>query len=265
MENSGISWCDHTHNISWGCTEVSDECDDCYARWWAERTGFTVKGFHGFEIWGHNEARRTFGEEHWNKPLKWNREARAKYGRPARVFCSSMCDIFEVHPTIQQELKKLPSLIERTPDLEWLCLTKRALEIKNHPEITGLPNVRMGVTVGIETSLWRIVPGVQWLSMEPLLGRIPNLKEHLKRAGIKWVVLGGESKNRPCHQPRLMEMAWAEEIIDICKELGIAAHFKQTGDVLARKLGLKQKSGKEAAEWPAKLRVQEFANWQAAA
>lgn len=31
-ENSKIEWCTHTANFWIGCTEVSPECDNCYAR-----------------------------------------------------------------------------------------------------------------------------------------------------------------------------------------------------------------------------------------
>ena len=85
---SGVSWCDHTFNIAWGCVEVSPECDDCYARWWSERTGYTFQGAQGFEIWGNGAPRRTFGAKHWKQPEDWNRTARKEFGRPARVFCS---------------------------------------------------------------------------------------------------------------------------------------------------------------------------------
>lgn len=31
MENSKISWCDHTSNFWMGCTKVSPACENCYA------------------------------------------------------------------------------------------------------------------------------------------------------------------------------------------------------------------------------------------
>ncbi len=38
-------------------------------------------------------------EKYWRAPLKWNIAAEKKEKR-ARVFCSSMADVFEDHPTV---------------------------------------------------------------------------------------------------------------------------------------------------------------------
>ena len=116
-EKTAIQWTDHTFNIAWGCTKVSAGCANCYADRDASR--------YGFSIWGPGTERRTFGEKHWNEPRKWNRAAE-KEGRRHRVFCSSMCDIFEDHPTIDAEREKLLDLVLATPWLDWQILTKRA-------------------------------------------------------------------------------------------------------------------------------------------
>jgi hypothetical protein len=55
-----------------------------------------------------------------------------------------------------------------------------------------------------------------------------------------------------------MPLDAATGIIEQCKQYSVAVHFKQTGDVLARKMGLKDKSGKDPAEWPKELQIQEF-------
>jgi protein gp37 len=115
-ETTGITWTDHTFNIVWGCHKVSDECKHCYAEAWSKRVGL--------KVWGQNGARRTFGEKHWHEPLKWNRDAE-RAGVRARVFCSSMADVFESHPTLTEERQKLWPLIGLTPWLDWQLLTKR--------------------------------------------------------------------------------------------------------------------------------------------
>lgn len=38
-ENTEISWCDHTANLWWGCSEVHAGCDNCYARIFARAKG----------------------------------------------------------------------------------------------------------------------------------------------------------------------------------------------------------------------------------
>ena len=37
MKNTKIEWCDHTVNLWWGCSEVSEACQNCYAREIAKR------------------------------------------------------------------------------------------------------------------------------------------------------------------------------------------------------------------------------------
>src|SRR6185436_18027435 len=92
-------------------------CAHCYAKTLSERWGF--------DVWGEENSRRIFGDKHWAEPLKWNAKAQAA-GERRRVFCSSMADVFEDHPTIDQERAKLWPLIRATPWLDWQLLTKRA-------------------------------------------------------------------------------------------------------------------------------------------
>lgn len=254
-ENSKISWTDHTFNIAWGCTEVSPACDNCYAREFSKSVGFAIpdpedQDKNVSRLW-ETQERRTFGEKHWNEPLKWNKRA-AFNGLTEYVFCSSMCDIFEVHPVVQRECDKLASLIPRTESLTWLLLTKRWNEIKRRKAVWGHPNAMMGVTVENQDFTYRITPEVSWISAEPLFDRI-NIRP-FKKTGLRWVIVGGESGSKA----REMPLEAAQDLIEQCRELGIRVHFKQTGDVLARKLGLKDKSGKDPNEWPAELRIQQF-------
>jgi protein gp37 len=257
--NSKISWTDHTFNPWWGCVNVSPACDHCYAESFSKRVGN--------EVWGVDAPRRFFGDKHWNEPLKWSRTALATFGRPARVFCASMADVFEDRAELEPHRERLWRLIADTPNLLWNLLTKRERMIRNYSAIVKhRPNVRIGVTVENQTYDHRIVEGVSWISAEPLLGRLDlvrggfTLLEPVKSPtgkvwpGMKWVIVGGESGAGA----RLMELDWAIDLIQQCKAAGVAVHFKQTGDVLARKLGLKDKSGKDPSEWPKELQIQEF-------
>lgn len=263
-ENSKISWTDHTFNPWWGCTEVSPACDHCYARGFDKRVG----GDH----W--NGTRRFFGDKHWNEPLKWNRHALKQFGRPARVFCASMADVFEQREELNPHRDRMFSLIQATPNLHWNLLTKRWDAIKYYqPFLSAQPNVRIGVTVENQTYDFRITNGVSWLSCEPLLGRLslrwlavfpPPYRAQRKDSNstdeydglrtLSWVIVGGESGPHA----REMKLEWALNLMRECNTAGVPVHFKQTGDVLARKLGLKDRSGKDPNEWPEELRVQEF-------
>jgi protein gp37 len=141
-ESSAISWTDATFNPWWGCTKVSPACDHCYAERDAHRFA------PGRVLWGVGSERRTFGDAHWQQPLKWARRAffecadcawrghspGAVYACPKcagdiaparmRVFCASMADVFDKDAP-PDERARLWRLIHETPQLDWLLLTKR--------------------------------------------------------------------------------------------------------------------------------------------
>ena len=114
--NSKIEWTTHTFNPWWGCTKVSEACKHCYAEAWAKRVGQNV--------WGPKPERRLLSDNHWRQPLKWNRDAANAAERP-RVFCASMADVFEDRDELIEHRDRLFDLIEATPKLDWLVLTKR--------------------------------------------------------------------------------------------------------------------------------------------
>lgn len=121
-EMTKIEWAHYTFNPWWGCTKVSPGCTNCYA----ETLDARFKGDH----WGPKAGRRFFGEKHWNNPLRWNRKAE-KEGVRRRVFCASMADVFEEHGNSEtnsmmgEARSQLWKLIENTPHLDWMLLTKR--------------------------------------------------------------------------------------------------------------------------------------------
>lgn len=84
-ENSKIEWCDHTDNLWWGCKEVHEGCDNCYARVLAHR--------YKQEVWG-NDAPRLLISSVWNDMAKQQKKA-AEAGEMRIVFINSMSDIFE--------------------------------------------------------------------------------------------------------------------------------------------------------------------------
>ncbi len=224
-KNSSIEWTHHTFNPWWGCAKVSPACKHCYAETLANRFGGA--------IWGAKGTRRTFGDEHWKEPLRWNKEAKASKKR-FRVFCASMSDVFEDRRDLDNERSKLWKLIEATPSLDWLLLTKRPEQVSNlSPWGVDWPeNVWLGTSV--ENQEWAdirlpqilSVPAkVRFLSCEPLLGPL-NLSAHTKQGGIHWIIAGGESGpgSRPMHPD------WVRGLRDFAKRKKIAFHFKQWGN-----------------------------------
>jgi protein gp37 len=220
-ERTLIAWTDHTFNIAWGCWVKSPGCANCYADAGATR--------YGFDIWGKDKPRRTFGEKHWSQPLKWNKAAEAE-GRRHRVFCSSMTDWALPDPIIAGERVKMWELIRRTPWLDWQLLTKRSELIAEYLPGdwgNGYPNVWHGVSVenrkhGLPRidDLRTIPCGIRYLSCEPLLEDLGDVDLR----GIHWVIAGGESGANY----RLMDHDWARGLRDQCAAKGVSFFFKQS-------------------------------------
>lgn len=231
-ENSKIEWTNHTFNPWWGCTKVSPACEHCYAEAWAKRVGQPV--------WGPKSGRRVFADPHWREPVKWNREA-AAVGVRARVFCASMADVFEDRSELSSERKRLWKLIEETPALDWLLLTKRPENVGSMvPWGAQWPrNVWLGTTVENQKYAEIRIPKllaqpslVHFVSCEPLLGSLDLarwLKPRRTKAGasrsIDWVIAGGESGGNA----RPMTADWARSLRDQCTDAAVAFHFKQWG------------------------------------
>jgi protein gp37 len=189
-DKTKIAWTDHTFNIAWGCTKVSPGCKNCYADSQASRFGHNV--------WGPNKPRRTFGEKHWAEPLQWEKAA-AKEGKAKRVFCSSMCDVFEDHATIDAEREKLWPLIAQTPHLHWQLLTKRPERIAaNLPADWDAIKSRVWIGTSVENAdyvgrvdhIRGIDAAVRFVSYEPALGPIAHA---VNLVNIDWLIYGGES------------------------------------------------------------------------
>jgi protein gp37 len=132
-ENTSIEWCNHTFNPWEGCAKVSPGCVNCYAETRNARWGGGTA-----PNWGKSKPRRRTSEANWKQPLKWNRDDERKRvsalhswpaGKPMpwtrpRVFCASLADWLDDEVPIEW-LADLLDLIRRTPNLDWLLLSKR--------------------------------------------------------------------------------------------------------------------------------------------
>jgi len=223
-KHSHIEWTDHTFNPWWGCSKVSPACQHCYAE--------TLTVRFGGATWGARGQRRFFGPEHWREPVKWNQEAE-RQGRRFRVFCASMADVYEDRADLLREREKLWNLIERTPSLDWLLLTKRPENVEQmSPWGKRWPaNVWLGASVENQEWAEKRIPvlcaipaKIRFLSCEPLLGPL-SLSNLIKGAAISWIIAGGESG----HGARPMKPDWVRDLRDFCSKKGVAFHFKQWG------------------------------------
>lgn len=245
-ENSKIEWTDHTFNPWIGCTKVSPGCVNCYAESMARR--------YGWAEWGLQGTRKRTSEANWKKPLAWNRAAE-KTGKRTFVFCASLSDVFERRPGIMGEnlikwRADLWELIEATPALTWLLLTKRPEYIQNMLPVYDVPkNIALGTTVEIQLARRRIawltdVPAAfYFISMEPMLEPI-HLDNHIRF--VDWVIVGGESG--PNCRP--FNLDWARSVRDECRAAGVPFFMKQIGGHPDKRDALE--------DFPEDLRIREF-------
>ncbi|MBK9075495.1 MAG: phage Gp37/Gp68 family protein [Flavobacteriales bacterium] len=198
---TGITWTRSTFNPWRGCQRVSPGCEHCYAETLSKRNHALLGR------WGPPAAGGTrviASPAMWREPLRWNAAAKAS-GQQHRVFCSSLADVFEDLPQLEEPRRWLWALIEATPHLTWLLLTKRPENVlrmaprdwsgrrtqcclrdtncdgdcDRHPhgvQRTFPDNVWMGTTVEDKARaqeriphLLRVPARVRFLSMEPQL------------------------------------------------------------------------------------------------
>lgn len=224
-ENSKIEWCDHTFNPWIGCTKVSPACDNCYAE-------NLMDTRYGRAKWGAGQERVRTAASNWSQPRKWNRQAEASGTRPF-VFCSSLADVFdnEVDEDWRFDLFKL---IEETPNLVWLLLTKRVGNViaMSHKAWGGMPrNVAIGATMASQLEYDRdrmklarvkevVDPLFTFGSFEPMLGPVI-----LDKNAPDWIIVGGESGPNA----RAMDLDWARSLRSQSAELRRVFNFKQVG------------------------------------
>ena len=228
MKDSGIEWTENTFNPWMGCTKVSPACDHCYAESIAKRTGRN--------IWGAQAPRMITSDANWKQPLKWNEEAGTK-GVRSRTFCGSMCDVCEDRQDLVEPRERLVQLIEATPNLDWLLLSKRPQNfMRLFPWGEKWPkNVWVGATVEKQNyvdlrlrHLLKVPAAVRFISSEPLLGPI-DLSAWDHREGyfpLDWIIAGGES-GAGC---RPSAPLWYADLQRQSRKMGAAFHFKQYGN-----------------------------------
>lgn len=268
-DQTGIEWADSTFNPWMGCTKVSPACDHCYAERDTRRFGRVQ--------WGAGQSRVRTSTANWKKPIQWNKQAfvecpecgwRGNWSEAderngccpncnhlprlftharRRVFCASLADVFDndVDPAWRRDLF---DLIELTPNLDWMLLTKRignvfrlVADARTHDWLAGRRNVWIGATICNQEEADRDIPKllavpatVRFLSIEPMLGPI-NLDRFMVGDGhdaphfrepIHWIICGGESGPNA----RSMHPDWARGLRDQCAAAGVPFLFKQWGE-----------------------------------
>jgi protein gp37 len=298
-ETSGISWTDATFNPWRGCTKVSPECDRCYAETMSGRNP-SVLG-----IWGNEGTRVVAAESYWRTPLKWNAKAERE-GKRLRVFCASLADVFEEWPGQMTDTngkplwikngkdfvdadedrgagafsalnmndcrRRLFALIDSTPSLDWMLLTKRPENIQRMwpayfpggyiaeagrmNQEGPRPNVWLGTTAGLQETADKNIPKllecegmspVLWVSCEPMLGPVnfhrwlckhanDNHPEHRWCNSIcspRGLLKWIITGGESGHGARPCNPDWVRSVRDQCQAAGVAFHHKQWGEWVA--------------------------------
>ena len=218
---STIEWTESTWNPVTGCSKISEGCVHCYAQRLAMRLkAMGQKNYiNGFDVTLHPQMLET--------PLRWKKSQ--------MIFVNSMSDLF--HNSVP--LSFVRQVFDVMNEASWhtfQALTKRAERLADlAPSLPWSDNIWMGVTIESAAYLYRLdflrntPAAVRFLSLEPLLGPIPEIDLE----NIDWVIVGGESG--PGARP--MDKKWVIDIQRQCQEARVPFFFKQWGGVNKRKSG----------------------------
>jgi protein gp37 len=220
-QGSSIEWTEATWNPVTGCTKISPGCKHCYAERMAER----------LQAMGQPNYKNGFGltlqPQMLELPLRWR--------TPQTIFVNSMSDLFHDDVPLAY-IQRVFDVMRRAHWHRFQVLTKRASRLAElDAEIEWASNIWMGVSVESAKYVSRIDhlrrthAHVRFLSLEPLLGPLPNLDLR----GIHWAIVGGESGPRA----RPMDAAWAIDLRDQCRRARVPFFFKQWGGKNKKRAG----------------------------
>jgi len=238
-QSSKIEWTEVTWNPITGCTKISPGCRHCYA----ERIAYRFAGIHGFPKRPHHfDVTLHYGR--LKQPLSWK--------KPRVVFVNSMSDLF--HQDVPVEFIQQVFKVMRTASTHtFQVLTKRSSRLLElNTQIDWPSNVWMGVSIENQDYKFRIDDlkqtgaSVKFLSLEPLLGPMPDLDLQ----DIHWVIVGGESGPKA----RSIKKQWVVDIKEQCQTASIPFFFKQWGGINKKRSG-RQLEGRTWDEMPASIRL----------
>ena len=284
-QNSKIQWTHHTFNHWRGCTKVSPGCANRYAETLSKRNPAVlgVWGDKGTRVvaaeskWREplkwDREAKAAGERHrvfcasladvfedWRGPMV-DASDRTLYDcgdgvwtaaedvnlRKFPGFCPGN-DVFAVK--MKDVRSRLWELIEETPHLDWLLVTKRPENVASMLPRHGIPdNVWLGVSAENQEQADKRIPillsipaKIRFVSCEPMLGPV-DFSKWMSCLGISrdengsdlgsasggsdldWLILGGESgpNARPCN------VEWIRQGVKQCREAGVKVFVKQLG------------------------------------
>jgi protein gp37 len=169
----------------------------------------------------------TLQEDVVELPLRWR--------KPRVIFVNSMSDLFHADVPISY-IRRCFETMASASQHTFQVLTKRPERVAELARALPWPrNIWLGTSVENADYVWRIseltkVPAlIRFLSVEPLLGPIPQLPLR----NIDWVIVGGESGPGA----RQMKKPWVMAIRDRCIRYQVPFFFKQWGGVHKSRTG----------------------------
>ncbi|MDH3313277.1 MAG: phage Gp37/Gp68 family protein [Nitrosopumilus sp.] len=212
-----MEWTEATWNPATGCTKISPGCRNCYAETLTKR----------LKAMGLQKYKKGFlYVEHPSDvdlPLTWK--------KPKKIFVNSISDLFHENSIFEFTGRCFATMIQAN-QYDYQILTKRPKRMVEFSELFfkyfghKIPNYMwMGTSIESRDYISRINDlrkvkcHTRFISFEPLIASVGKL--NLK--SIDWVIIGGESG----HHYRPVKKQWIEEIIDQCKDQGVAVFFKQ--------------------------------------
>ncbi len=240
MASTKIPWATKVWNPVTGCEKVSEGCDNCYAKPFAENR---LRNHPNFDIkYKYRDGfKPTFHPEALKEPEKWK--------KPQRVFVVSMGDLFHEDIPFTDIVRVFVEMVKH-PKHTFMLLTKRPQRMKEFIDwvnpncLIDLKNIWLGVTVENQERAAERIPilleipaAIRFVSIEPMLSEI-DFKQVASRKFLNWlltdknqypldwVICGGETG----HNARPMNSDWVKKLRDQCFVSETPFFFKQWGE-----------------------------------
>jgi protein gp37 len=218
-----------------GCIESTPECDNCYARILAANFAQRFKTPRYMAV--------TSNDGRWNGDVFFHPQVLTQLQqrrKPATYFVGDMADVATPGKVEDAWLSQIWQAFWECRDRHTLLvltkhphrLLKFLKSVHDHPTQA----VWIGTTIGHPISTKRL-PAIKviaelgyntFISAEPLLHEIDY---QLDSVGVRWLILGGESKPKPKTPVRPCLLEWMESAINQCRTNNVSVFVKQLGTI----------------------------------
>lgn len=262
-QHTYIQWCDTTCNVSTGCPgcelwawleSLGKATGPCYAGKLHEgRLALSMPKLYDREFTKVRLAPGRIAKTARLSDLRGKDRPDKPWlnGMPRLVFLGDMGDMLAEEIPFEYLADEVIGAITSPQGARhiWQILTKRprrlaefASWLLNMRGVDWPENIWSGTSVTSQAQMGRVehlrcVPGVRFISFEPLWGQvtlpidpIPKHREHWPTEIHKkwWVIIGGQS-DQPGHPAKPMDLAWVRKTLGDCQRAGVPAFLKQWG------------------------------------